>query len=401
MLMRHLTRIGSAALLAAGAVTLTATPALAAEVDFGVDLRSITGLGVTVIEATITNHGTTTPDKLALALDTAAVDKSRVAIIGPDGCPASGAVFKCDDLGKNGGLPKPGKSASVRVVFWRTAGAAPGAVGDLTATVTVETDGEAANNSKSIPVVTPTDRDPALHVYAETVSQLEDLSSANGASTLGDYAEQYSGKPIPPGGKSKAFGEIYNYGAVATTSVRTVGKLPEGVRFIPDGLPNCEFSADKRTATCVWDDIYIGPFIFDPEIDKYDSSERIVMPIVVDKDAKGPADLSGGEWTVTAVKTAEPKVDERARQAAQLNAATLAGGKEFTTDENVDFAVRVGAAVTGGGSGNGNGGGNGGGSDDPGLPITGPATSTVLGAGAALVALGVFLAYATRRRKFV
>ncbi|RSM68428.1 hypothetical protein DMB66_13115 [Actinoplanes sp. ATCC 53533] len=397
--MRHLTRIGSAALLAAGAVTITATPALAAEVDFGVDLRSITGLGVTVVEATITNHGTTTPDKLTLALDTSTIDESRVTIIGPAGCPASGAVLECKDLGKNDGLPKPGKSASVRAVFWRPAGAAPGTVGELTATVTVETDSEAANNSKRIPVVTPTDRSPALNVSAETVSQLEDLTSSGGVSTTGDYAEQYNGKPIPPGGKSQAFGEIYNYGAVTTTSVRTVGKLPEGVRFITDGLANCEFSADKRSATCVWDDARMGPFIFDPEIDKNDSSYRIAMPIVVDKDAKGPADLTGGEWTVAAVTTAEPKLDERAREAAQSNAASLARGQEFTTDENVAFAVRVGAAVTGGGSGNG--GGTGGGSDDPSLPITGPTTATVLGTGAALVALGVFLAYASRRRKTV
>jgi len=397
MVLRHLIRIGSAALLAAGAATLTATPALAAEADFGVDLRSITGLGVTVIEATITNHGTTTPDKLTLALDTSAIDQTRVTIIGPDGCPASGAVFECNDLGRNDGLPKPGKSASVRVVFWPS----PGAVGDLTATVTVEADGEAANNSKSIRVVTPPDRGPALHVFAETVSQLEDLTSAGGVSAMGDYAEQYNGKPIPPGGKSKAFGEIYNYGAVTTTSVRTVGKLPEGVRFIPDGLANCEFSADKRTATCVWDDARMGPYIFDPEIDKYDSSYRIVMPIVVDKDAKGPADLTGGEWTVAAIATAEPKLDELARQAAQLNAASLARGEKFTTDENVDFKVRVGAAATGGGSGEDDGGGNGGGSDDPGLPITGPATATMLGTGAALVALGAFFGYATRRRKTV
>ncbi|GAA3956135.1 hypothetical protein [Actinoplanes auranticolor] len=140
-------------------------------------------------------------------------------------------------------------------MFWRPADAAPGNVGELTATVTVDADAEAANNSKSIPVVTSPVRSPVLQVSQETITRVDGFSSAatgkNPVEAL-DRAEVYNGKPIPPGGKGTTLAEISNYGAVTAAGLRTVGKLPAGVRFLTDGLDNCDFSADKRTATCVW-----------------------------------------------------------------------------------------------------------------------------------------------------
>jgi hypothetical protein len=377
MTVRHLTRIAAAALLAAGVVTGAATPALAAEADFGLGLRSATDGVVTNVVVTISNNGTTRPEKIALTLDTSAIDKSRATIVAPQGCAASEVGFECVYPG-GFGMPGPGESVTLNVVFWAPGDAAPGGVGELRATLTVEADVDKA----SVPVVMPALRSPVLRASPLPVTQVE--------------SDEYNGKPIPPGGKSVAYVDIYNHGSRSAVGVRTVARLPEGVRFVPDGLDNCDFSADKRTATCEWkgeSDYTLIPLILDETLDGFAAGARVRLPIEVDKGVKGPVKLDGGEWSFAPIATEEPELDAHARETLQMK-APMQDKPAPEPRDHIEFPVVVGAAATGGDSA-----GGGGDSDEPSLPITGPGSAAVAGTGAACVALGVFLLFAVRRRK--
>lgn len=377
MKVRDLARTGAAALLAAGAVTCAATPALAAEDDLRLAVHTATDGVITNVVMTVTNHGTTTPKKISLALDTSAIDESRATIITPRSCVASDTGFECGIPDGSGTYPGPGESMTQNVVFWGPGDSAPGAVGDLRVTMTTDEDTDTA----SVPVVMPALRSPVLQAYPVTVTQIK--------------SSVYTGRPIPPGGKSIAYVEIYNRGARSAVGVRTVGRLPKGVRFVPDGLDNCEFTPDKRTATCVWagDREYtLVPQVIDETMDQFESSTRVEIPIVVDKDAKGPAKLTGGEWEFAPIATEEPELDADARQTLVWTAPAQ-DEPAPKPDDHIKYDVLIGAAATGDGSG--------GGSGEPSLPITGPGSAAAAGSGAALVAFGTFLLFALRRRRTV
>ncbi len=375
MTRRILTRIAAITLLASGTVAFAATPALAAEVDLGLDVRTATDGVVTTAVVTVTNHGTTKPGGMSLTLDTSAIDKSRATVVAPQGCAASDTGFTCAYPALN--VPGPGESSVQKVVFWGPTGAAPAGSADLRATVTAAADADETNNSRTVPVAMPPQRRPILQIGE--IDRAED-------------GKFFTDKPIPPGGKSVAFIDVINRGAVSVTGVRSVAKLPEGVRFITAGLDNCELSADKRTATCVWDDNTLIPWLLDETIDGFPSSTRLRLPVEVDKDVPGPAELGGGEWTVSSVATADPELDSSARSTLGTKAPTQNSAAPEPL-EHVEFTVPIGAAPTSAEPSDG------GASDDPSLPITGPGAATMAGTGAALVGLGVFLLLALRRRR--
>jgi MYXO-CTERM domain-containing protein len=378
MKVRNLTRIATAALLAVGAVTCAATPALAAEVDLGLDVRSFTDGVVTSAIMKVTNNGTGMPKAMSLAVDTSAIDKSHTTIIAPQQeCAPTATGFECGVKEGDLGVPQPGQSRTLNIVFWATGDKSPGAVGDLRVTLTVEGDAENA----SVPIVMPALRGPVLQSYPQTVTQMTD-----------DY---YNGKAIPPGARGVTYVDIFNRGSRSAVGVRTVGRLPEGVSFVTDGLDNCEFTADKRTATCAWEgnkEYTLIPWIIDDTMDQFPSSTRVQLPFVVDKDVKGPVKLAGGEWEFAPIAVEDPELDTDIRNTLLGNAPTENKAAPKPID-HFGYALLIGAGATGEGSG--------GGSDEPSLPITGPGSATVAGTGGALVALGVFLLFAIRRRRTI
>jgi hypothetical protein len=392
MTFRHIARVGAAGLMAAGIVAAAAVPAYAAEVDFGVGLKTTTiaadangKLGF----VHITNNGSTTPAKVNLIFDVTKLDQSKVVVPEPGDCTYAAGIADCPV--PTDWIPGPGSTGDVPIPLVKQAGAT-GAAGQLTITVVVAGDTNKANDSKTVDV----------SVGGHGV----DLGVVVPDVTLLDTDEIPTGKPIPPGGSSAVQGIIINQGDATATGLHVTVALPKDVTF-PDS-EGCTLSADKRAVDCVADDLPLTPAVDEPSGDDT-SVVAFIFPVTVSADAQGPVTLTGGEATVAATGQ-ESLPAEAARKLARRANLDLPKGFHRATkaqlavvdvdaSDNTDgFAVLVAGKPGGstGGSTGGNGGGTGGG-----LPVTGPVAASVAGAGAVAIAIGAFLFVVTRRRRVV
>jgi P pilus assembly chaperone PapD len=83
MTMRSVTRVCAAGLLTAGVLALSTAPALAADVDFGVDIEGTTvALGSDGKQTTVTisNNGATKPSEVEIRFDVSDVDTADVTL---------------------------------------------------------------------------------------------------------------------------------------------------------------------------------------------------------------------------------------------------------------------------------------------------------------------------------
>jgi hypothetical protein len=384
MTMRSVARVSAAGLLTAGALAFTATPALAADVDFGVDIKGTTlALDANAKQSpvTLSNHGTTKPSevRIKVSVDADLLGKAEVDLGGN-----AGRFCELDEQGRADCLldksiiPAPGGSVDL-YAYIRKIGSATGKAGELTVSVEVAGDSNEENDSDTVDVTFTETKGVDLTVFADDVSQY-------------DVDAHHTGKPIPPGGKSVAEAFVYNFGDLTAGGFTAVGKLPEGVTFVDRKADGCDFSADRRSVRCevTGDQLPLPPM----------TGAVVQLDVVVASGVKGPVSLQDGEWTFVAGEAVDP---ERSRIAAtqdlpdhvfKMDSAEIAR-LDLDPADNVDgFAVIV--AGPAGGSGGGTGG-----EDGPGLPVTGPVAGTIAGAGGAVLIAGAVLFVMSRRRRVV
>lgn len=387
MTMRNLARMSATGLLAAGVFALGATPALAADVvDLGLELKGTAiALGAEGKPATvaITNHGTTTPEQVSVLFDATELDSSKVELdLGE--CTVEEGIGDCA-LSEDS-IPGPGETTETDVPLVLKPGAAddgPGSLGTLTVTLSVEGDTNPANDSRTVEVeITGSGAD--LRVLAFDVTKV-------------DSENQPTGEPLQPGETSWAYAFLANHGDRTAVGLKVAVSLPKHVTFT-DEEAGCEYSADNRVATCAAEDYPLVPWDQDETENKENSSLSIAFRVTVSEDATGPATLTGGEWTVAALDLEQTTARQAQTAAPILPEFAEPGSGEHedqletdATDNTDGFAVLVAGPA----------GGSGGGEEGPGLPVTGPVTASVAGAGAAVLAVGVVLLLATRRRQVV
>ena len=388
MTFRTFARASATGLLAAGALAVAATPALAADVDFGVDLKGTTiALGANEKPATVSfaNLGTTKPKEVRVLFD--ATDLKPAVGIDLGDCTFSDGVADC--VLDESAIPAPGETADLDVPLVVNDNSVRGNQGKLTITVAVDGDTNKANDSKTVDVVLSGKAGADLRVIALDVTQV-------------DAAGNLTGKAIPPGGTSQAIGYIANHGDFAATALKVQVKLPKQVTFTTKE-EGCDYSADMRSATCTSDEVYLLPWDADPSENKEYSAFTVPFEVQVSEDAKGPVALTDGSWTVVA-PSAEPLPSAQKRVAApaaalpsighELTAAQVAEFDVDASDNSDGFNVLVAGAEVGAGGGDGEG-------DGGGLPVTGPVAASVAGGGAAALAVGAFLLISARRRRIV
>ena len=155
--------------------------------------------------------------------------------------------------------------------------------------------------------------------------------------------------------------------------------LPEHVTFT-EPEPECDFSADKRVATC--------DYTKNADLEPVQLNGQYLLfywAIKVDADAPAPATLKGSV-TVAAIAEAEVETPPTALRNAPKAAELPEHFKDIDkTDNTDDFGVFVAEA---GGSGGG-------------LPVTGPAAGIIGGVGGAVVIAGAALFFLARRRRIV
>ena len=387
MTMRNLARVSATGLLAAGVLALAATPALAADVDFGLELKGTTialeaeGKPAT---ANITNHGTTTPEQVNVRFDATELDSSKVELdLGA--CTVEDGIGDCA-LDEES-IPGPGETTETDIPLVLKPGASddgPASLGKLTITISVEGDTNQANDSRTVDVKLAGSGGD-LRVLAYDVTAVDDEF-------------QPTGKPLQPGETSFAYAYVANHGDRATQGIKVVVALPEGrhLRRRGEWLRVQREQAARPPAPRTRR--VLQPWDQDDTGNKENSSASIAFRVTVDEDATGPATLTGGEWTVSALGLVRPSARMAREVAHDLPEFVKPGCGDHedevevdATDNSDDFAVLV-AGPTGG---------SGGGEDEPGLPVTGPVAASVAGAGAAVLALGVVLFVASRRRRVV
>jgi hypothetical protein len=398
MILRYLTRIGVAGVLAAGALGAVATPALAADVDFGLDLAGSTIAADAIGKwprAHITNYGTTKPASFVVLFDTTKLDPSKVAADPTEFCSTEDGVVSCT---VDRYVPVPGGTTRVAIPLLKVDGAT-GAAGKLTVTIKAEGDTVEANDSRTVDV-TIGGHGADISVYASDVT----WQNENGT---------FTDDPVPPGKAAPMVALIVNQGDMIASGVRVKVRLPEQTTFTERQYTGCVLSGDRRTADCELKQFPLSP---QRELeDPVGSGMFFSFEVRVSPDAKGPVTLKGGTVTASAIEQYGVSAAQRS-PAAELpdyvswaTAAELAEIDADPTDNTDKFVVFAGAPEGGndgdGDSGDGDG-GNGGGDDGSGgqgggLPVTGP-TSFVLGvAGLTAVVLGLVLFLVSRRRRVV
>lgn len=399
MMLRNAGRMAVAGVLAAGALSLVATPAYAADVDFGVDVAgSVIASDAPGKEPTveITNHGATTPASIVVRFDATGLDPSKVTLaataVGRD-CESENGFVSC--VLEERDVPAPGRFTRVRLPLLKVAGAT-GAAGKLTVTVKAEGDTVPTNDSRTVDVAIG-DNGVDLAVVAA------DVTWQNENGTITD-------EPVPPGAVAPLFVLIANQGDMTAAGVRVQVRLPEQTTFTERHYTGCVISGDRRAADCELTQFSLRPARKPGQMTPYDAM-FFRFEVRVLETANGPVALKDGSATAAAIEQVESSAAQRSAPVEPLDYmswppnAKVAEIDVDLADNSDEFVVFVGAGAGGGDGGDGDGGQGDGGQDDGdegqggGLPVTGPATFAVAGAGLAAVTAGLVLLLVSRRRR--
>jgi hypothetical protein len=370
---RLATRLGAAALLAAGTLAFTAAPASAAtDVDLAVTLTSGKIAGASVgkfVYIQVTNIGDKKAEGFDLRISVERVDGVSVTLPSSldDFCEADGAdAFNCEFgnvLIKDDQLEVP-VAVQAEADF-------RGAGGKISATVTSDQDKTAGNNSGSADIeIVKKGVDLVLWADDIVASRNDDTGELTG---------------VKPGDDASLHVFIANAGSLAAAGLDLKIELPEHVTFTEEDIDGCEVDAAKRVLTCGLDDFTLEP---NEQIDGE-------FAVKISANAPNPSALKGtlggiarearepGEEEGPAATTESEKIPTWAK-------VTSNGTRKVEIDktDNVDqFTIFVGNPSTGGGGG--------------GLPVTGARAGLVGGVGAAVVVLGAVLFMVARRRRLV
>ncbi|HTF09813.1 MAG TPA: hypothetical protein VK659_16720 [Asanoa sp.] len=371
MMLRHraLLRAGVAAAAVVAAATAFAAPAFADDTaDLGVKLQGTTiapGTDGKYASVSLSNAGPNDAHGILVTIDVSMLDMTKVELLGGAcGEPENGKIL----CGLTSDTITSGAEYDLEFPLKKKAGAT-GKAGTVTVSIEHEgTDLNSDNNVSTSEVVVSEDSGADLRVWAHDVYGFD------------ADAEEFTGEPVAPGGQSFVNVQVLNYGDRIAKGVAVKLSLPEHVT-LTEPEPECDFSADKRVATCDYTDIELQPWGFNPG----GAVNSFFWAVQVDEDAPAPATLHG---TVTAAAIEE--VDVEVPAAALRNAPKAAelpeNFKDVDKSDNTDeFGVFV--AVPGGSGG--------------GLPVTGPAAGIIGGVGGAVVIAGLVLFFVARRRRII
>lgn len=315
------------------------------------------------IAVSLTNAGPSDATDILVVLDVSGLLKDKVSV----------SSEGCDPVDEEGHIlcGIEGDKIPVGVdIDWffelsKVAGAT-GSAGSITASIFHGGDDNNAKNNSFTREVTVGEQGVDLGVWAPDVYQWDDA------------AKFFTLEPIAPGGESLVYVEVINYGGATAQGFKIDLQLPEHAT-LTEPEPDCVFSADLTSASCEYEELSLEPYATSSKVHQF------VWPIKVAADAPGEP-LVGGNVTVDAMgikKVEEPTLTRKS------NVAPAELPEHFkdvdATDNSDDYTVFV-ADTSGGGGG---------------LPLTGPATAGIAGGGAAILALGLVLFFAARRRRIV
>ncbi|WP_433530818.1 hypothetical protein ACQPYA_01375 [Micromonospora sp. CA-263727] len=388
---RWLSRTVAAALLFLAGIAVPAGPASAVDPDptFSIDLSSTTvplGVSKKVVHLRLTNPTNETPSALEFRVRPLELDWFEKASVDWADRGASG---ECD--GDSGSwycriakdirpelLPAPGGTTDIPMNV-HIRGTPEPFEGRIAIEVSMAwgENGERITDRREFTLTFVDDSEADLSVVVPDVKQ----SVRVGA----DGKLAFTGA-LHPGGTGAVRYQIVNQGRRAVSGVTVTVRLPEGVAFTRPPQ-ECVVDADGRSAVCTYDALALVPV--DQDTDPKDSVYSAVELhnlVTVPADVKAPVTLAGGVVQVEGLTEGVDALSGTKRTALPANAVAVPAADVDASDNQDGFAVVVAAT--------GDGGGNGGG----GLPVTGPQAGLIAGAGLALVAAGIVLLLARRRR---
>ncbi|MEV4712149.1 hypothetical protein [Micromonospora sp. NPDC049374] len=183
---------------------------------------------------------------------------------------------------------------------------------------------------------------------------------------------------------------IVNQGRKAVSGVKVTLRLPENVTFTRPSQ-ECVIDDDGRSVVCTYDTLALVPAVEDTDpTDGIHSAVELRHLVAVPADLTAPVTLTGGIVQVEGLTEGPAdRLDTQStpeRTVLPANAVAVPAADLDASDNQDGYAV-----VVAGKKDDGNGGGGG-------LPVTGPQAGLFAGAGLAMVAAGVVLLLARRRR---
>ncbi|GAA1845260.1 cell wall anchor protein [Asanoa iriomotensis] len=382
-----LLRAGAATAMAVGLVAV-AGPAYAADgPNVSVNpVSSVIAKGVKKANAKpfqvdLPNIGNADATGVTVKLDLSKL-AAGVGFIRPDGCEKTGrAKFTC----AVGDIPA-GQDVVFGVPLFSTKAMVTDDAGYFSVTAVVPGDSDTEDNSADVYVKVERKTYDltvwAQDVYAEVVAD-------------GDEDGEEKKTPVPPGGTAPLDSAIFNHGSKRVVGLAYSVEVPAGVSFASVPADCYAVEAETPTLSCENDEVVLKP-------------GEVFLPGLTVKVDHGTAAGTHPGGLVYAVAL-EPGADDAEQPGDEARMATQGQRRVLSdadpTDNWAFFDVFVGTAPTQepspspsepGNPGN-PGGGSGGG--DGGLPVTGPQTALIAGVGAAVLAGGIVLLLALRRRR--
>jgi hypothetical protein len=370
-------------------------PAVPAAAQGGTADLEISLAGTTVTEGvagkfgtlTLTNHGPQDATGIEFTYDLTGLDSSKVELVLED-CPAEAGIAECV-------LVPDGLVTGEHATFFDLLQVVPGATGDagsITMSIThAGSDPDPTNNQVTADVrIEGSGAD--LLVFAPDVHDEARIEFAAGNTTITDF--EFLDTPVVPGSDAVVFVLAANQGNQPTSGIEMSITLPEHVSFtFPE--PECSHGIGDSSTTCQYSTI-----VLTPGFELSDDCEELggaclwfAFPVRISEDAPSPASLTGGSADAWDMQLGQLFSDPTAVEHPSSLAVTPPVDVD-PTDNVSDFTVFVSElpAEPGGGGGE---------LGDGSLPVTGVPAVLIGGAGVAVLAAGVLLFLAARRRRVV
>ncbi|MFG3700657.1 hypothetical protein ACGF5C_22465 [Micromonospora sp. NPDC047620] len=397
---RWLVRTAAAALLLLAGMATPAGPASAADTGakFTFDLAGTTiplGVERKRVHLRLTNLTDKTPSEVIFYVRSLELDSSKASLIWPEG----GGSGECD------GDPS-GWYCRIESSLFPELLPAPGGTVDLPIDIRIYEKQKPYDGrfhveagmawgeertplaSKWITLKLVDDPEADLSVVAPDVKQSVRVGAGGRLASTG---------PLNPGETGAVRYRVVNQGRKAVSGVKATLHLPKGVTFTRPPK-ECAVGDGGRSAVCTYDTLALVPASQDTDPnDSIYSAVELHNLATASTSIKAPVTLKGG--TVRVEGLTERTDTRSGPEHAELpaNAVAVRAADVDDSDNEDGFAVVVAAGGSGGG-GDDDGGSGGGGGD---LPITGPQSGLIAGAGLAMVAGGGIMVLLARRRRAV
>ncbi|MDG4794763.1 hypothetical protein [Micromonospora sp. WMMD1082] len=281
-------------------------------------------------------------------------------------------------------LPAPGGTADIPmdVHIWRASEPFAGRIA-IEVSLTWGENRERITDSREFTLAFVDDSEADLSVVAPDVKQSVRVGAGGRLELAG---------ALHPGDTGAVRYQIVNQGRRAVSGVTVTVRLPEGVTFTRPPQ-ECVIDADGRSAVCTYAALALVPVGQDTDPnDSVHSAVELHNLVTVPAGITAPVTLAGGIVQVEGLTEGVGTRSGPERTVLPANAVAVPAADVDASDNQDGFAVVVAATGSGGGDDDGGDGGGGG------LPVTGPQAGLIAGAGLTMVAAGIVLLLARRRR---